>query len=124
MNQLLLRKLGLAPGDIKNTIVTAFGASNVSFARPQVNEILCIARGINSVFPSARTVIVVGRQPSQVIRIDEQGKVLNFATSEKCAAGSGRLSQVIAKVQIDLQEIGTISLKSKNPITFNTNCAA
>ena len=63
-------------------------------------------------------------QSSQVIRLNESGQVINFVVSEKCAAGSGRFLEVIANVlQIDLEDIGPLSLKSKNPITFTTNCA-
>jgi len=44
--------------------------------------------------------------------------------SEKCAAGSGRFLNVIANVlRIDLKDIGPLSLKSKNPVTFTTGCA-
>jgi len=61
---------------------------------------------------------------SQVIRLKEGGQVINFVVSEKCAAGSGRFLEVIANVlRIDLKDIGPLSLKSKNPITFTTGCA-
>jgi (R)-2-hydroxyacyl-CoA dehydratese activating ATPase len=59
-----------------------------------------------------------------VIKLDENGRVINFAVSEMCASGSGRLLEVIANVlQLDLKDIGPISLKSKNPVTFTTGCA-
>ena len=44
--------------------------------------------------------------------------------SEKCAAGSGRLLQVIAKVlQVDVGEMGELSLRSENKVDFTTGCA-
>ena len=86
-------------------------------------EIAC-ARGISSIFPSVRTVIDVEDQSSQVIRVDEEGRVINFTVSERCAAGSGRFLQVIANVlRIDPKDIGPLSLKSENPVIFTTGCA-
>jgi predicted CoA-substrate-specific enzyme activase len=59
-----------------------------------------------------------------VIRASERGKVINFAVSERCAAGSGYFLQIIANVlRIDLKDIGHLSLRSKKPVTFTTGCA-
>ena len=120
----LLGKAGLSPKDISYTVATGQGAANVKYSDRQATDIRCCARGINSVLPSARTVIDVQAQSSQIIKLNEKGQVINFIVSEKCAAGSGRFLEVIANVlQIDLSDIGTLSLKAKNPITFSTSCA-
>ncbi len=120
----LLTKAKLSRQDVAHTVATGQGAVNVPFSQQQVTDIRCCARGINSVFPSVRTVIDVQAQSSQVIRLDEKGQVVNFATSEKCAAGSGRFLEVIANVlQVDLKDIGPLSLESRKPITFTTSCA-
>ena len=120
----LLAKAGLSPEDIAFTVATGQGSANVLFSDQQITDIRCCARGINSVFPSVRTVIDVQGQSSQVIRLNEKGQVVNFVISEKCAAGSGRFIDVIANVlQLDLEEIGSLSLKSDNPIVFTTACA-
>jgi predicted CoA-substrate-specific enzyme activase len=48
----------------------------------------------------------------------------DFLMSEKCATGSGRFLQIIARIlQVDLEDIGPLSLKSENPVEFSTNCA-
>jgi len=71
-----------------------------------------------------RTVIDVQGQSSQVIRLNEKGQVVNFVISEKCAAGSGRFIDVIANVlQLGLEDIGSLSLKSDDPVVFTTACA-
>jgi len=120
----LLAKARLSPEDIACTVATGQGAGNVPFSNQQVTDIRACARGINSIFPSVRTVIDVQAQSSQVIRLGEDGHVTNFITSEKCAAGSGRFLEVIANVlHIDLKNIGPLSLKSENPVTFTTSCA-
>ncbi len=120
----LIRQGNLTLDDIANTVATGSGADNVYFASQKANDIVCTARGINSVFPQARTVIDVASQSTRVIRLNEEGKVANFTVSEKCAAGSGRFIEVIANVlRIDLSDFGPLSARSRTPITFSTGCA-
>ena len=120
----LIRKLNLTDTDIVNTVAAGYGADSVDFADQKASDIVCTARGINKVFPQARTVIDAASQSIRTIRLNESGIVTNFTVSEKCAAGSGRFLQVIARVlQIDLEDIGGLSLKSKNRVDFNTGCA-
>ena len=124
IRQELLAKVDLGQDRITRTVATGSGAGNVHFANQQVSDIVCTARGINSTFSSARTVIDVAGQSTKMMRIDDHGLVTNFVVSEKCAAGSGRFIEVIANVlRIDLEEFGPLSLKSENPITFSTGCA-
>jgi predicted CoA-substrate-specific enzyme activase len=119
-----LAKAKLSRKDIGYIVATGYGAANASFANEVVGDLACQGRGVAHLFPSARTVIDIGGQFSRVFRVDERGRVTGFLQSEKCAAGSGRFLQVIAKVlQIKLEEIGELSLKSQNKVDFNTGCA-
>ena len=71
-----------------------------------------------------RPVIDVGDLYTKVLRIDGHGSVYKFLLSGKCAGGSGRILQVIARVlQVKVEEIGELSLKSKKRVEFNTGCA-
>jgi predicted CoA-substrate-specific enzyme activase len=120
----LIRKANLTQDDIANTVATGSGADNVYFASQKANDIVCTARGINNVFPQAKTVIDVASQSTRVIRLNEEGIVTNFTVSEKCAAGGGRFIEVIANVlRIDLSDFSPLAAQSKNPITFSTGCA-
>ena len=120
----LLARAGLIPEDIASTVVTGYGAGSVPFSSSEVADLRCCARGIRAIFPSVRTVIDVGEQSTQAIRLSEGGQVINFAVSERCATGSGRFLNIIANVlRIDRKDIGPLSLKSKNPVTFTTGCA-
>jgi predicted CoA-substrate-specific enzyme activase len=120
----LIGKANLTDNDVVNTVATGYGADSVYFASQKVSDIVCTARGINNVFPEARTVIDVASQSTRVIRLNENGIVTNFTVSEKCAAGSGRFVEVIANVlRIDLTDFGLLAARSKNPITFGTGCA-
>jgi (R)-2-hydroxyacyl-CoA dehydratese activating ATPase len=120
----LLVITGLSAEDIAYTITTGHGASLIPFSSLEVSDLKCCAKGIHSVFPLVRTVIDVQAQSSQVIKLDENGQLIDFAVGEICASGSGYFLKVVANVlQIELRDIGPLSLKSKNPVTFTTGCA-
>jgi (R)-2-hydroxyacyl-CoA dehydratese activating ATPase len=118
-----LRKAGLRPADIACTIATGYGSAN-TVADEVATDISCDGRGVHRLFPAARTVIDIGGQFSRVFRVDEHGQPTAFLLSEKCATGSGRFLQIIARVlQVELSDIGEMSLRSQKEIEFNTGCA-
>ena len=120
----LIGKVHPTDDDIVETVATGYGADSVYFANQRANDIVCTARGVNRVFPQARTAIDIASQSTRVIRLDEHGIVTNFTVSEKCAAGSGRFVEVIANIlRIDLADFGPLAARSKDPITFGTGCA-
>ena len=124
IRQELLSQANLSQDDITDVAATGTGAANATFANHRASEIICSARGINTVFRQVRTAIEVAGQSSKVIKVNEQGMVTDFAVSEKCAAGSGRFIEVIANVlRIDLKDFGPLSVKSKQPVNFGTGCA-
>jgi len=124
MCQELLAKAGVPAGDVARIVTTGCGAANAPFESQQASEIVCCARGAERIFPSVKTVISVGGQSSQVMRISKGGKVADFVVSERCAAGSARFLQVIANVlRVDLDDIGELSLRSHAPVSFSTGCA-
>lgn len=120
----LVSQAGISKGDISRTVATGFGSKSVGFADEVKPDIVCHGKGVSSLLPSVRTVIDVGDLYTKVLRIDGNGSVHNFLLSGKCAGGSGRILQVIAKVlQVKVEEIGELSLKSKKRVEFNTGCA-
>ncbi len=120
----LLDQTGIAAYDISRTIATGFGSKRVVFADEVKPDIVCQAKGVASLLPSVRTVIDVGDLYTKVLRIDGMGSVHHFLLSGKCAGGSGRILQVVAKVlQLKVEEVGELSLKSRKRIEFNTGCA-
>jgi predicted CoA-substrate-specific enzyme activase len=122
-NELLSQIRGSA-GDISRTVATGYGSKLVNFSNDVKADIVCHSKGVSSLLPSVRTVIDVGDLYPKVLRIDGKGSVHNFLMSGKCAGGSGRILQVIAKVlQVKVEEIGELSLKSKKRVEFNTGCA-
>jgi len=117
-----LSKAGLKPADIKASASTGTGGRN-AMADSYHGVIVCNARGVNLIFPSARTIVDIGGQGSQLIDIDENGQVINFNISEICATGSARLLQLVARIlQLKIEDLGPLSLKSKLPSSFSTSC--
>jgi predicted CoA-substrate-specific enzyme activase len=123
VKEALLEKAGVSSADIAYTVATGYGSKQVVYAEEIKPEISCHGKGIFYLSPSVRTVIDVGDLYSKAFKIDEKGNVLNFVLSGKCAGGSGRILQVIAKVlQVKVEEIGALSMKSKKRVDFNTGC--
>lgn len=119
----LLSRASLIPADIEETVATGYGSKVVGFASETRSDLACHGLGIHSLFPSVRTVIDVGDLYSKVFKVDVTGNLNNFILSGKCAGGSGRILQVIAKVlQVKVEEIGELSLKSTKRVDFNTGC--
>lgn len=119
-----LSRARLPASSIKYTVATGYGAASVAAAGDTGHEITCGARAVSCLFPSVRTVVDLGAQFSRVFRVDGEGRAAAFVLSEKCAGGSGRFLQVMARMlQIDLSEIGPLSLASRQRIDFATGCA-
>ena len=119
----VLNKAGLQPQDIKSSAATGTGGRNAG-ADSYHGVIVCDARGVNMTFPSARTIIDIGGQGSQIITVDEAGKVTNFNASEICATGSARLLQLVARIlQVSMEDIGPLSMKASKPSNFSTSCS-
>lgn len=120
----LLSRTGTSAIDISRTVATGYGSKLVDFADGVRPDIVCHAKGVSSLLPSVRTVIDAGDLYTKILRMDGNGSVHSFLLSGKCAGGSGRILQVIAKVlRMRVEEIGECSLKSNKRLDFNTGCA-
>jgi len=114
---------GLSLKDVQYIVSTGYGRINVPFAQKNITEISCHARGIVAVFPDARTILDMGGQDCKAIRINEKGNVLKFLMNEKCAAGTGRyLERIAVALNIPLDDIGSLSLKSETPAEISSYC--
>jgi len=109
--------------DLDYIIATGYGRIKVPFANEVVTEITCHAKGANHFFPDARTVIDIGGQDSKAIKLDAKGNVLDFSMNDKCAAGTGRFLEVMARtLEIELDDMGELSLKGKDNVSISSLC--
>jgi len=114
---------GAAPEDVRFTVSTGYGRTNVPFADLQVTEITCHARGALYTFPDTRTIIDIGGQDSKVIRLDEAGSVIDFAMNDKCAAGTGRFLEVMARaLEVDVDELPELAVGASRAAAVSNVC--
>ena len=119
----LLVDLGLIPRDIVRIVATGYGRRSVSMAHKTVTEIICHAAGARFLDPSVRSLIDIGGQDSKVVVMDGDGRVTNFAMNDKCAAGTGRFIEVMARaLEADLDEFGVLSLRAERPAKISSLC--
>jgi benzoyl-CoA reductase subunit D len=110
--------------DIEKIVATGLGKKEVTFRDEIVTEVSADARGGIFIYPSARTIIDVGAEEVRSIRVDESGRVLDFAINDKCAAGTGAFIEAMARaLELDIEDMGPISLKSTQVISINAQCA-
>ena len=89
----------------------------------QVTEISCHARGAHYLFPEVRTVIDIGGQDSKVICLDAGGNVKNFVMNDKCAAGTGRFLDNMARtLEMTLDQMSKKGINYKEDITISSMC--
>ena len=118
-----LNRIKLPFEDITYVVATGYGRINVPFADKQITEISCHAKGVVYFFPDARTIIDIGGQDSKGIKIDRNGRPVDFIMNDKCAAGSGRFLEVIANaLGITIEEMGETGLEGKNPAQISNIC--
>jgi predicted CoA-substrate-specific enzyme activase len=119
-----LHKAGLKQEAVERVVATGSAGKRVAFADGVIADAAADARGVNRLFPSARTVIDVGAEEGRAIKVSPEGKVLDFAINEKCAAGTGTFVEAMARaLEITVEEMATLSLKSNNSIPMNAQCA-
>ncbi|MFX1280395.1 MAG: acyl-CoA dehydratase activase [Promethearchaeota archaeon] len=119
-----LIKENLSLNDIEFIVGTGYGRVKIPFANSEISELTCHGRGAHSFIPSIRTIIDVGGQDCKVIKVDKNGKILDFAMNDKCAAGTGRFLEVMAKtLELKLEELGPISLEAKNQAKITAQCS-
>ncbi|MBW2086027.1 MAG: CoA activase [Deltaproteobacteria bacterium] len=110
--------------DIENVVATGAGKNEVKFKNDTATEVGAGARGGVCLFPAARIVIDVGAEEGRAVRVNEKGKVVDFAINEKCAAGSGAFTEAMARaLEVSLEEMGPLSLKATQAVPMNAQCA-
>jgi predicted CoA-substrate-specific enzyme activase len=119
----LLKELGIEKSDVMRVVSTGYGRNSVKFMDKAMTEIICHGAGAHYLNPRTRFVIDIGGQDSKAIVLDEKGKVKNFAMNDKCAAGTGRFLEVMARaLEVDLDGFGALSLRAGDPSRISSLC--
>jgi predicted CoA-substrate-specific enzyme activase len=121
--QEVLRKSGLEPNAIAAIVSTGYGRDRVADRLSAVTEITCHARGISALLPGTQVLVDIGGQDSKAIRLGDSGRVVEFAMNDKCAAGTGRFLEVMARVlEVDVDQLGELDLGAKKELTLSSMC--
>ncbi len=109
--------------DLTYLIGTGYGRNKVPQAHENISEISCHAMGVHMVNPQVKAIIDIGGQDVKGIAVDEDGTVLTFAMNDKCAAGTGRFFEAMARAfECTLTEFSEMSLRAKNVIPITSQC--
>jgi predicted CoA-substrate-specific enzyme activase len=120
-----IEKAGLSSiEDLSYITGTGYGRTGVSFIQDNLSEISCHAKGASWLHPQARTIIDIGGQDSKVISVSKTGKVMDFSMNDKCAAGTGKFFEAMARtLDCSLDEFSEYALQAKNPCTISKQCS-
>ena len=120
----VLDRAGITPDQVACTIATGYGRVSIPFADENVTEISCHGRGAHYFNPAVRTILDIGGQDSKAIHVNAAGEVTDFAMNDKCAAGTGRFLEMIARsLEISLDELGPAALESKKRLEIASMCS-
>ena len=119
----VLQSAGMTREDMDYTLATGYGRNSLEgIADKQMSELSCHARGAYFLFPKVHTVIDIGGQDVKVLKI-ENGAMVNFQMNDKCAAGTGRFLDVMAKVlEVKVRDLERLSAESTKRIAISSTC--
>ena len=118
-----MKELGITRDQVSKVVATGAGGKQVRFATGYVTDVSAGARGAVFMCPSATTVIDVGAEEGRGVKANAQGKVVDFAGNEKCAAGAGAFAESMSRaLQLNLKDFGEASLRSERSIPMNAQC--
>ncbi len=120
----LLEKNDLKRTDINAIMSTGYGRNTIDIADNRITEITAHAKGVLFFFPDSHSVIDIGGQDSKAIVISQKTRnVIDFQMNDKCAAGTGRFLEVMARaLEVSIEEIGNLALRSNKPSSISSTC--
>ncbi|MBM6989750.1 MAG: 2-hydroxyacyl-CoA dehydratase [Olsenella umbonata] len=121
--QEVLDQAHLTRDDLAMSVATGYGRDAIPNMDVAITEITCHAAGAHYLAPQARTVIDIGGQDSKVIHLNEDGTVQNFVMNDKCAAGTGRFLEAMARtLQMPIEELSRQGLEWHHDVTISSMC--
>ncbi len=119
----VLQETGVRLEDVAFCVSTGYGRERIPFAQHNISEISCHGKGACWANPKVRTIIDVGGQDCKAIRVDEAGDLKDFVMNDKCAAGTGRFLEGIAKTfGVHVSELGQLALEGVDPVPISSIC--
>ncbi|WP_039914613.1 acyl-CoA dehydratase activase [Treponema phagedenis] len=109
--------------ELDGAVATGYGRATLEKVPHQMSELSCHAKGAYFLFPKVKTIIDIGGQDSKALKIGDNGMLENFVMNDKCAAGTGRFLDVIAKVlDVSLDDLEKLDEQSTEAMTISSTC--
>ena len=121
--QSAMASAGLTIGDISYVVATGYGRNTFHFANKTYSELSCHALGARYLCPGARTVIDIGGQDCKAMKLTEDGRLDGFSMNDKCAAGTGRFLEVMARIlELELPDLAGYGAGADSVIEITSTC--
>ncbi len=118
-----LNDAGLKLEELAAVTATGYGRNTFEGADFVVSELSCHALGAAALMPGVRTVIDIGGQDAKVLRVSPAGRLERFLMNDKCAAGTGRFLEVMARVlETDVSQLAEMDEKAKGVVPISSTC--
>lgn len=118
-----LNSVGMAFDEIGNCAATGYGRNSVAETKSTLSELSCHAKGAAWLYPGVRTVIDIGGQDCKVLCVSKEGRLLSFVMNDKCAAGTGRFLEVMARIlELEIWELGTLDESAVSRVDISSTC--
>ena len=122
--QQALAQAGISEARVNFIVGTGYGRAQVAFAHTNISELSCHGRGAHFYLPAARTVLDIGGQDTKAICIDRDGNLLDFAMNDKCAAGTGRFLEMMARtLGMGFDEFAAMHFQDGEPCVIGNMCS-
>ncbi|MFH1810749.1 MAG: acyl-CoA dehydratase activase [Pseudomonadota bacterium] len=119
----VLQQAGIGEDAVAALVATGYGRNRVDDKLAAVTEITCHARGVAALLPDTRVLVDIGGQDSKAILLGPGGKVLEFAMNDKCAAGTGRFLEAMARaLELDLEDLATLDQGARGDLRISSTC--
>ena len=117
-----LEKIGLTSVDqLQGAVATGYGRNSIAEVPAQMSELSCHAKGAYFLFPNVHSIVDIGGQDSKALKVGDNGMLENFVMNDKCAAGTGRFLDVIAKV-LEVGDLEKLDEKSTVDVPISSTC--
>lgn len=114
---------GIEKSEFSKIVATGYGRMQYEGADKQISELTCHTRGVVFLVPDVRTIIDIGGQDAKAIKINNKGKMENFVMNDKCAAGTGRFLDVMARVlETEIDNLEKLDEKSEAAVSISNTC--
>ena len=119
----VLEQAGKTKEEMAFVLATGYGRNSLEgIADTQMSELSCHAKGATFLFPQVHTVIDIGGQDVKILQV-ENGVMTNFVMNDKCAAGTGRFLDVMARVlEVKVEDLGTLGAQSTKTVEISSTC--